>query len=134
MAESVNLQDLLIILLAAVAVVPLFRRLHASAVLGYLVAGTLIGPHGFGVIRQIEAASVLGQFGVIFLLFSIGLSLSIGRLTALRRYVFGLGIAQVGTTTVIIWGLLRLVGVPARRLWSSAADWRSRLPPSFSRC
>jgi CPA2 family monovalent cation:H+ antiporter-2 len=113
MSESVNLRDLLIILLAAVAVVPLFRRLHASAVLGYLVAGTLIGPHGLGLIREIEAASVLGQFGVIFLLFSIGLSLSIARLTALRRYVFGLGLAQVGATAVAIWGLLRLIGVPS---------------------
>jgi len=53
MVESVNLQDLLIILLAAVAVVPLFRRIRASAVLGYLVAGTLIGPHGLGLIREI---------------------------------------------------------------------------------
>ena len=111
--ESVNLQDLLIILLAAVAVVPLFRRLRASAVLGYLVAGTLIGPHGLGLIREIEAASLLGQFGVIFLLFSIGLSLSIARLTALRRYVFGLGIAQVGATAVVIWGVLRLIGLPS---------------------
>jgi CPA2 family monovalent cation:H+ antiporter-2 len=113
MVEAVDLRDLLIILLAAVAVVPLFRRLRASAVLGYLVAGTLIGPHGLGLIRQIEAASVLGQFGVIFLLFSIGLSLSIARLTALRRYVFGLGIAQVGATALAIWGLLRLIGVPS---------------------
>ena len=50
---------------------------------------------------------------MIFLLFSIGLSLSIARLTALRRYVFGLGIAQVGATAVVIWGLLRLIGVPS---------------------
>jgi CPA2 family monovalent cation:H+ antiporter-2 len=111
MPESVDLRDLLIILLAAVAVVPLFRRLHASAVLGYLVAGTLIGPFGLGLIRDVEAVAVLAHFGVVFLLFSIGLSLSIERLTSLRRYVFGLGIAQVLATAVALWGILRLLGL-----------------------
>jgi CPA2 family monovalent cation:H+ antiporter-2 len=111
MVEPVDLRDLLIILLAAVAVVPLFRRLRASAVLGYLVAGTLIGPHGLGLIRETEAAAGLAQFGVVFLLFSIGLSLSTARLTALRRYVFGLGVAQVVATALVIWGLLRLSGL-----------------------
>src|SRR5919106_109160 len=111
MSEAVDLRDLLIILLAAVAVVPLFRRLRASAVLGYLVAGTLIGPHGLGLIREPEAAAGLAHFGVVFLLFSIGLSLSTARLTALRRYVFGLGVAQVLATALVIWGLLRLSGL-----------------------
>src|SRR5918994_4350120 len=111
MTEAVDLKDLLIILLAAAAVVPLFRRLRASAVLGYLVAGTLVGPHGLGLIRDIEAASVLGQFGVVFLLFSIGLSLSTARLIALRHYVFGLGIAQVLVTASAVWALLRLLGL-----------------------
>ena len=111
MTEAVHLPDLLIILLAAVAVVPLFRRLHASAVLGYLVAGTLIGPFGLGLIREVGAVGVLAQFGVVFLLFSIGLSLSSERLTSLRRYVFGLGIAQVLVTALAVWGLLRLLGL-----------------------
>src|SRR5687768_1619455 len=98
MTEPVGLRDLLVILLAAVAVVPLFRRFRASAVLGYLVAGALIGPHGLALVRATEAVAVLGQFGVVFLLFSLGLSLSVARLMALRRYVFGLGLAQVVTT------------------------------------
>ncbi len=79
--------------------------------LGYVVAGALIGPYGLGLVRQVEAANVVGRFGVVFLLFSIGLSLSVGRLIALRRYVFGLGMAQVGVTTLCLWGLLRLLGV-----------------------
>lgn len=111
MTESFFLRDVLIILLAAIAVVPLFRRLRASAVLGYLVAGALIGPFGLGLLRDVGAAQVLAQFGVVFLLFSIGLSLSIERLTALRRYVFGLGVAQVLGTTLALWGLLRLLGL-----------------------
>ncbi|HUF36828.1 MAG TPA: monovalent cation:proton antiporter-2 (CPA2) family protein [Gemmatimonadales bacterium] len=111
MTEPAGLRDLLFILLAAVVVVPLFRRLHASAVLGYLVAGTLIGPFGLGLIREVEAVAGLAQFGVVFLLFSIGLSLSIERLTSLRRFVFGLGIAQVLVTALVLWSLLRLLGL-----------------------
>ncbi len=111
MPEPVHLRDVLIILLAAIAVVPLFRRFRASAVLGYLVAGGLIGPHGLGLVRDVGATEVLAQFGVVFLLFSIGLSLSTERLTALKGYVFGLGTAQVVTTGLVLWGLFRLLGV-----------------------
>lgn len=113
MTEAVNLRDVLIILIAAMAVVPLFRRLHASAVLGYLVAGGLIGPYGLGLIEDVEAMAIPAQFGVVFLLFSIGLSLSIERLRTLRRYVFGLGLAQVLASGVAIWALLRLLGLPS---------------------
>jgi len=111
MPESVQLRDVLVILLAAVVVVSVFRRLRASAVLGYLVAGALIGPHGLGLIRDVGATAILGQFGLVFLLFSIGLELSIERLVALRRYVFGLGAAQVVVTTLIFWAVLRALGL-----------------------
>lgn len=113
MTESVHLRDVLIILLAAMAVVPFFRRLHASAVLGYLVAGCLIGPYGLRLVRDVEAVAVPAQFGVVFLLFSIGLSLSIERLTTLRRYMFGMGVAQMLLTGVVIWAALRVIGLPS---------------------
>ena len=111
MPDSVQLRDVLVILLAAVVVVSVFRRLRASAVLGYLVAGALIGPHSLGLIRDVGATAILGQFGVVFLLFSIGLELSIERLVALRRYVFGLGATQVVVTTLIFWAVLRALGL-----------------------
>lgn len=111
MTDSAQLRDILVVLLAAVAVVPLFRRLRASTVLGYLTAGALIGPHGFGLLHDVEAAAGLGELGVVFLLFSIGLSLSVERLAALRRYALGLGIAQVVLTTVALGALLRALGV-----------------------
>ena len=111
MPESVQLPDVLVILLAAVVVVSVFRRLRASAVLGYLVAGVLIGPHSLGLIRDVGATAILGQFGVVFLLFSIGLELSIERLVALRRYVFGLGAAQVLVTALVFWAVLRALGL-----------------------
>lgn len=111
MPESVQLRDVLVILLAAVVVVSVFHRLRVSAVLGYLVAGALIGPHSLGLVRDVGATAILGQFGVVFLLFSIGLELSIERLVALRRYVFGLGAAQVVVTTLIFWAGLRALGL-----------------------
>ncbi len=112
-SETSTLQEPLIILLAAVAVVPLVRRFQASAVLGYLAAGALIGPYGFALVQELDAIHVIGQLGVIFLLFSIGLSLSVERLLALRGYVFGLGVAQFAVTAVALWVLLQLIGVPS---------------------
>jgi CPA2 family monovalent cation:H+ antiporter-2 len=111
MTPSVPLRDVLIILIAAIAVVSVFRRLQASAVLGYLVAGALIGPSGLNLLEDAGAASVLAQFGVVFLLFSIGLELSVERLAALRRYVFGLGATQVVATTLVFWAGLRIIGL-----------------------
>ena len=92
-------------------VVPIFRRFQASAVLGYLVAGSAIGPHGLDLLREPRAVTALADLGVIFLLFSIGLGLSVERLTSLRRYVFGLGTLQVVITTLAITLTLRLAGV-----------------------
>jgi CPA2 family monovalent cation:H+ antiporter-2 len=108
--ESADLRDILVVLLAAVAVVPVFRRMGASAVLGYLVAGALVGPPGLDLV-DIDGTAVLAQFGVVFLLFSIGLELSVERLSRLRRYVFGLGTAQVTVTTLLLWLALRALGV-----------------------
>jgi CPA2 family monovalent cation:H+ antiporter-2 len=89
------------LLAAAVFVVAIFRRLNLSPVLGYLVAGALIGDHGFKVVTY-DQTSLLGELGVVFLLFAIGLELSIERLMAMRRYVFGLGSMQVMITSLII--------------------------------
>jgi CPA2 family monovalent cation:H+ antiporter-2 len=75
-----DLHDVLIILAAAVLVVPIFQRLRSSPVLGYLVAGTLIGPSALGIVSDISGVTVLANFGVVFLLFTIGLELSIERL------------------------------------------------------
>ena len=94
-------------------IVPVFRRFRASAVIGYLVAGALIGPQGLDLLRDIDATRVLGELGVVFLLFSLGLELSIERITSLRNYVFGLGTAQLVVTALVIWTGLRAFGVPS---------------------
>ncbi|MBP2312446.1 monovalent cation:proton antiporter-2 (CPA2) family protein [Azospirillum soli] len=111
MPHSTTLDEVLIILLAAVAVVPLFQRLRSSPVLGYLVAGMLIGPHGLGVVGNLESATFLAHFGVVFLLFAIGLELSVERLRVMRRTVFGLGTLQVVVTMAGAWAVGRLFGL-----------------------
>jgi CPA2 family monovalent cation:H+ antiporter-2 len=111
MSDSVQLQQFLIILVTAITVVSLFRRLRTSAVLGYLVAGALIGPWGLDFITDLEATEGLAELGVVFLLFWIGLELSVERVLALRRYVFGLGAAQVLVTTLAFWVGLRATGL-----------------------
>ena len=94
MSHASHLDDVLIFLLAAVVVVSIFRWLKASSVLGYLIAGIIIGPYALGFIDKIEEVKILGEVGVVFLLFSIGLKMPLQRLTVLRRYVFGLGFAK----------------------------------------
>ncbi|HEX2076583.1 MAG TPA: monovalent cation:proton antiporter-2 (CPA2) family protein [Longimicrobium sp.] len=113
MEEAHLLRPVLIILAAAIAVVSLFRRLRVSPVVGYLFAGVLIGPHGLRLIGETEAVATLAELGVVFLLFAIGLELSLGRLFAMRRHVFGMGTLQVVISGAIIFALARLAGLPA---------------------
>jgi CPA2 family monovalent cation:H+ antiporter-2 len=115
------LREIVIFLVAAGIVVPVLHRFKVSPVLGYLIVGGIIGPYGLGllladmgwlslaVITDLEGVRRLAEFGVIFLLFMIGLELSLDRLWSMRRFVFGLGGLQVVVTgsviTAIIWAL-----------------------------
>jgi CPA2 family monovalent cation:H+ antiporter-2 len=91
----------LILLAASVFVVAFFKKLNLSPVLGYFVAGAAIGRYGLNIV-PIEETSLLSEFGVIFLLFAIGLELTFERLKAMRFYVFGFGTAQVLITSAAI--------------------------------
>lgn len=93
---------------AAVFVVAIFKKLKLSPVLGYLVAGAVIGDHGLKVVTY-NQTSFLGELGVVFLLFAIGLELSMERLKAMRRYVFGLGSLQVLITSLVITAAVVLI-------------------------
>ncbi|KAI7733640.1 hypothetical protein M8C21_028583, partial [Ambrosia artemisiifolia] len=73
-----------------------------SPVLGYLTAGILIGPYGLSIIRNVHATKAIAEFGVVFLLFNIGLELSVERLSSMKKYVFGLGSAQVLVTAAVV--------------------------------
>jgi CPA2 family monovalent cation:H+ antiporter-2 len=101
------LPSIVILIGTAVIVVAVFKYLKLSPVLGYLVAGTLIGDYGFHFISYSDT-SVAGELGVVFLLFAIGLELSFERLKAMRRYVLGLGSLQVVLSSLSI-GLIVLL-------------------------
>lgn len=98
-------------LISAVVIVPIFHKLNLGAVLGYLIAGMLIGPSGLHLIGNTESILEFSEFGVIFLMFVIGLELQPSRLWVLRRAVFGLGTAQVLVTSGLIFGLGLLGGL-----------------------
>src|SRR4030095_5393782 len=88
----------LVLLVAAVASVPIARRLGLSAIVAYLIAGIIIGPYGLGVFGTPESIIPVSELGVVMLLFLIGLELELGRLLAMRRAIFGLGAAQLALT------------------------------------
>jgi monovalent cation:proton antiporter-2 (CPA2) family protein len=97
--------DVVLFLAAAVVAVPLFKRLGLGAVLGYLAGGMVIGPYGLGLITQVDEILEFSEFGVVLLLFVIGLELQLSRLWRLRKQVFGLGGAQVLLTTLVLAAL-----------------------------
>lgn len=86
-----GLELALILLASALFVVVLFRRLNLPPLLGYLIVGVAIGPNALGWVPNAPLARNLAEFGVVFLMFTIGLEFSLPRLTQMRRLVFGLG-------------------------------------------
>lgn len=99
-----NILQIVIFLFAAVGSVAIFRMLRLSPVLGYLLAGLLIGPYGFKLVEQGHTTHSFAEFGVIFLMFMIGLELSLDRLKAMRSHVFHFGSLQVIITALLIMG------------------------------
>jgi glutathione-regulated potassium-efflux system ancillary protein KefC/glutathione-regulated potassium-efflux system protein KefB len=110
------LEQTALFLLTAVLLVPLFQRLKLGAVLGYLAAGMLIGPWGVGMAGASESTLHFAEFGVVLLLFLIGLELDPARLWTLRHTVFGLGGAQVGITGAA----LALIAMACGLAWETA--------------
>ncbi|WP_372782146.1 cation:proton antiporter [Phenylobacterium sp.] len=117
-------KDVVLFLATAGVVVPLFRRWKLSPILGFLGAGVLLGPFGLGsltgrapwlsalTIDNPDEVAQLAEFGVVFLLFMIGLELSWERLRAMRKFVFGLGAAQVGVSLAVTAGAALSLGQP----------------------
>jgi len=105
------LQNTVIILLAAVVVVAIFRRFHLSPVLGYFVAGAAIGEYGWFSFVKSADTEVFGELGIVFLLFAIGLELTFERLKSMRVQVFGFGGLQFLLTFLAIFGCLYFTGI-----------------------
>ncbi|MEA3191768.1 MAG: monovalent cation:H+ antiporter-2, family [Betaproteobacteria bacterium] len=104
MTSAVSLQSVLVLLASAVLAVALCRSLRLPPIVGYLAAGVALGPHAAGLLSNRDELRHLADFGVVFLMFSIGLEFSLSRLVAMRRIVFGFGVAQVALTLVLAIG------------------------------
>ncbi|MFW6322677.1 MAG: cation:proton antiporter [Guyparkeria sp.] len=101
---------LLTLLLISVVAVVALRRINLPAILGYLAVGVLAGPHALGLVRDIHDIHLIAEFGVVFLLFMLGLEFSLPRLVSMRRAVVGMGGAQVMLTAVITGGAALMMG------------------------
>lgn len=106
-----TLQIILILLTVSVITVTLFRRMHLPPILGYLIVGILVGPFGMGLIDTSQDTRFLAEFGVVFLMFTIGLEFSLAQMIAMKKNVFMLGGGQVLLTTLIAAPLAWLTGL-----------------------
>lgn len=112
MPDHSILIDVIVLLAFGVATVAIFQRLKFGAVLGYLVAGAIIGPFGLGLVTATETITLLGEYGVVFLLFIIGLELPLDRIRVMRGPIFGLGLIQILVSTLLIFLAAVWVGLP----------------------
>src|SRR5437762_10409188 len=101
---------ILLLLAAAVVAIVVCRLVRLPPILGYLAVGIAVGPHALAWVPDNADVRDLAEFGIVFLMFSIGLEFSLPQLKAMRRAVFGLGLAQVAITTVVAMFVLSLLG------------------------
>src|ERR1700678_1873209 len=116
------LAQIAIFLAAAVIAIPIFRYFKLGSVLGYLAAGIIIGPSCLGLISKVDATEHIAEFGIVLLMFVIGLELQPSRLWVMRKPIFGLGLAQVLVTTL---------GVGSAAYFGFDQTWQSALVIGF---
>ena len=117
------LAQIAIFLASAVIAIPIFRRFKLGSVLGYLTAGIIIGPASLGLIKTVDTTQDIAQFGIVLLMFVIGLELQPSSLWVLRKSIFGLGFAQVAATTL---------GVGALAYYLFGQTWQAELVIGFA--
>ena len=139
-----TLELVLLYLLAAVLGVVACRSLKLPPMLGYLTVGILIGPNTLALAKDTVGLTYLAEFGVVFLMFVIGLEFNLPKLKSMRKLVFGLGLSQVLVTVLVAVGANAAVALGiyggwaplgpelARRRSHWAEPWRCRPPPSSS--
>nr|WP_314898875.1 monovalent cation:proton antiporter-2 (CPA2) family protein [uncultured Deefgea sp.] len=113
----INLHSFVLLLAAAVITVVACRKFKLPAMLGYLLVGMLIGPYALGFIQSSDEASHLAEYGIVFLMFTLGLEFNLAKLNAMKCIVFGLGAAQVGAVLVLIAAAVMMAGL----------DWKAGL-------
>ncbi|NBO42476.1 MAG: potassium transporter, partial [Betaproteobacteria bacterium] len=120
-----SLELTLLYLLAAVLGVVGCRFLKLPPMLGYLVVGVVIGPNALAFAQNSEGIRHLAEFGVVFLMFVIGLEFNLPKLRTMQRYVFGLGLWQVVLTVVLVTTFSVFLNVMAPTLWGMS--WQTAL-------
>ncbi|HSE87653.1 MAG TPA: cation:proton antiporter [Candidatus Binatia bacterium] len=111
MSEPTFLRELIIVLTATIAIVFLFQKLRLPTIVGFLLAGVIMGPHGFQLIQSVSQVETLAEIGVVLLLFTIGVEFSLETILSVQRRVVWAGLLQVVLTTLVVLAVARLLGV-----------------------
>ncbi|MEJ2698269.1 MAG: cation:proton antiporter [Desulfuromonadales bacterium] len=120
MSDFTFLQDILILLGAALGNAYIFSRLRQSPIVGYLLTGMLVGPYGFHLVRSVHEVEILAEIGVILLLFTIGLEFPSSRILKLKKPMLAGGTAQVVLTALLVYGAARMWGLGNGSAWALA--------------
>ena len=115
MHEVSIIKDIVIILLVSIPIIFIFKKLHLPSIVGFLIAGMIIGPYGFQLISETEPVELMAEIGVILLLFTIGLEVSFGRLMEMKKYLLAAGGMQVLLTIIIAGTIFLLFKIPINK-------------------
>jgi CPA2 family monovalent cation:H+ antiporter-2 len=110
MSDPNFLRELVIVLTATIAIVFIFQKLRLPNIVGFLLTGVIIGPHGFQLIQSVDQVETLAEIGVVLLLFTIGLEFSLETILSVQRRVVWAGLLQVVLTTLVVLAVARLHG------------------------
>ena len=115
MHEVAIIKDIVIILLVSIPIIFIFKKLNLPSIIGFLIAGMIIGPYGFQLISEIEQVEVMAEIGVMLLLFTIGLEVSFSRLMEMKKYLLAAGGLQVLLTIIISGAIFLLFNIPVNK-------------------
>lgn len=113
MTDLYVLKELVIVLTATTAIVFVFQKLRLPTIVGFLLAGVIIGPDGLGLVKNPSAVEVLAEIGLVLLLFSIGLEISLEQIVALQKRILWAGLLQVGLTILAVTAAARAFAIGA---------------------
>ena len=130
MSDPNFLRELVIVLTATIAIVFIFQKLRLPNIVGFLLTGVIIGPHGFQLIQSVDQVESLAEIGVVLLLFTIGLEFSLETILSVQRRVVWAGLLQVVLTTLVVFSSLvcadRMVPIRILNGLLSSAIWSPR--------
>lgn len=115
MHEIIIIKDIVIILLVSIPIIFIFRKINLPSIVGFLIAGMIIGPYGFQLISEIEQVEVMAEIGVMLLLFTIGLEVSFSRLIEMKKYLLAAGGLQVLLTILASGTIFFLLNLPVNK-------------------